>query len=116
MRSRSSTSRRVSAFVSSLELSTQLDEAARDAAGDRAGRQLEPVADRPVALVTAEEPVKEVRARFAQAVERPAHRDRKVELGKGLVHLAWLDVFRRLDACCLPKPVNAQVARQLREP
>src|SRR5438552_12925640 len=56
-----------SGVISSLEFLSQLDEAARDSACDRARRQLERLADRPVALVPSEETVEDLAAASGQA-------------------------------------------------
>src|SRR5207245_10292874 len=114
-RFRSSSSRRRSAVVSSLELPPHLDEAARDAARDRAGRQVENLADRPVALVAGEEAVEEIRARIAEGRQRLPDVQREIELREGL-GCAELDVLRRLDAGALAQAVDAQIPRELREP
>ena len=49
------------------------------------GGNLEPLADRPVALVLAEEAVEEIRARLAELRQRLPHGQREVELGERLV-------------------------------
>src|SRR6266513_76867 len=55
---------------SSLEFFAQLDEATRNAAGDRSGGQLERLPDRPVSLVACKEAVEDLAAVLGQARHR----------------------------------------------
>ena len=57
-----------------FQLGLQLVQAARDAARDRAGRQVEGIADRPVALVAREESIEDVAGTALRAPGAPAGR------------------------------------------
>ena len=76
--------------VSSLELGSQFHEAAGDPARDRAGRQVERLADALVALVTGEEAVEDL-----AAVAREASRALR---GRRAPRRAWRSSRRRLTA------------------
>src|SRR5207249_2881234 len=114
-RSRSSTTRRPRPSGSSLQLGPQLPEAARDAARDRPGRQLERVADRPVALVAAEEALEDLPARVADRLQGGAHRQRLVQRRQGLVHPRRLEIveLRGPFAPAAAQAVDAEPPRQL---
>src|SRR5262249_47290872 len=115
LRSRSSRRRRdgFSSFVGVAEL----DEAARDPARDRAGRQLERIADRAVALVACEEAVEDLPAVLGQLPHRLVDRERLVERADALlVGEAVLERFGRALARARADRVDAEPARELREP
>src|SRR5437867_4915559 len=77
-----------SGLVSSLQLLPQLPQTARNPAGDRAGRQIERGADRPVALVLGEEAVEDLLAGFGQLGKR-------LPDGKGLLEVGHRAVVAR---------------------
>src|SRR5205814_8750943 len=93
-------------------------EAARDAARDRPGRQLERVADRPVALVAAEEALEDLPARVADRLQAGAHRQRLVQRRQGLVHPRRLEIveLRGAFAPAAAQAVDAAPPRQLADP
>src|SRR5262249_45326602 len=65
--------------ISSLELLTELDQTAGNAAGDRAGGGLELLAARPVRLVAGEEAGENLPATLGQAGHRLMHVERLVD-------------------------------------
>src|SRR6266496_2938499 len=103
---------------SSLELVAKLDQAAGDAAGDRAGGQLEGLADRPIGLVTREEAVENLAAGLGQAGHRVVHVERLVDPRDRV--LVWirrqLAVLGYLLARARSEPVEADTTRQLGDP
>src|SRR3954470_609395 len=99
----------------SCEALLQLPEAARDPAGDRAGRDPELLADRPVALVAAEEAVEHLLALVRELGKRLADGERLVELVEGGVDSLRLGLGRLL-ACRRGHPVEADAAGHLRDP
>src|SRR5205809_1559742 len=102
-------------MVSSRELLAELAEAARDAARDRPGGQVERLADRPVALVPCEEAVEDLAALRRERVERLVDRERVVE-GLEYVLGAELELLHGRLARLAGEPVEAQPARQLADP
>src|SRR4029077_15988994 len=110
--------RRPSGSVSSrscLEALPEPAEAARDSARDRSRRDTELLADRPVALVTAEEAVEHLLALLRQLLERLADREGVVELLDGSVDAGRVEVRRFLTfGSC--DPVEADPPGELRDP
>src|SRR5581483_7911187 len=101
-----------SSVVSPIETLTQLAEAARDPAGDRAGRDPERLADRPVALVPAEEAVEHLPALRRERGKRLAHLECLVE------HLDRLVGGLESGGLLAPRgnSVEADAPRQLGDP
>src|SRR6185503_12260483 len=89
----SSLSGRLRGRVSSLEDFAKFCETARDAAGDRAGRDLEDLADRLVALVAGEKAVEDLLAGLRELAQRLADAERLVEAVESLVQARGLDVL-----------------------
>src|SRR5262249_12312362 len=85
-------------LISSLETLTELAEAARDPARDRPGRDPELLADRPVALVAAEEAVEHLLALLRELAERLAHGERLVEVLHRLLDAGRLEIGRLVTA------------------
>src|SRR5439155_3370188 len=111
-------SRRPCPSFSSLEFCLEFPETARDPAGDRAGGQLEGLADRPVALVPAEEAVEDLTARVAHCIEPGPHGERLVEGGERFVDAARLELVEvgRRFAARTAQPVDADPPGQLCDP
>src|SRR5207249_4519861 len=86
------------------------------AACDRAGREVKRLADRAIALVAREEAVEDLPAVLRERRQRLVDRERLVERVQRLIQRPFLDRLGRLLAPAGPQPVNAQPARQLREP
>src|SRR6266566_340947 len=103
---------------SSLELLAQLDEAAGNAAGDRAGGQFEGLADRAVRLVPREEAVEDLLAVLGQARHRVVDVERLVDPpDRVLVGICReLAFVGRLFTRARSQPVNADASGQLGDP
>src|SRR5919109_663286 len=113
----SSSTRRGSADLSSLEHATQPIEAARDPARDRAAGDREFLADRRIALVTSEEAVEHLSAVGGELRQRLPHVESLVQLRHVVVGGVeeWLDFLRTLPSESA-QAVDAQPAGELREP
>src|ERR687885_1560010 len=100
----SSSTRRGSADSSSLEHATQPIEAARDPARDRAARDRELLADRPIALVTSEEAVEHLSAVGGELRQRLSYVESLVQLRHLVVGGVeeWLDFLRTLASESAP--------------
>src|SRR5437763_776198 len=94
----------------------QLPEAPGDAARDRAGRELEGVADRAVALVAGEEAVEDLPARLRQPRDRLVHSERLVQIGQDRLLICRQHVVRRPLAALRGDAVEAEPARELADP
>jgi len=103
-------------WISSLEVLAQLCKAPRDAAGDRPGGQAEGLADRVVALVPREEPVKDVAAVLGQLRERLMHGERFVKTLERVVGCPGFGLFLELFARRSAQVVDAEPPCELREP
>src|SRR4051794_5837425 len=102
---------------SSLELRPHPRQAARDARGDRARRQGERLADRPVALVAREEAVEDLLAVLRQAGGRPPGPPRLLDLLQPVVERGGGHRLRqRLGRPGGAQAVDAQAAGELAEP
>ena len=84
--------------ISSLELRAQLTEAARDPARDRPGREIEGLADRPVALVAGEKAVEDLAAAAGKGAQSVVHVESLVEPLERRVELLALRKLGRLLA------------------
>src|SRR5205085_11254872 len=103
--------------LSSLECVLQLDEAARDPAGDRPGGELERVADRLVALVAREEAVEDLAAVPAEPAEGVADVEGLVQALELFVGLGGLRLLVDRDlAARAAQRVDAEPPCQLGEP
>src|SRR6185503_6794282 len=101
--------RRLEPLFSSLELSPEFPQAARDPARDRPGRNVEGLADHPVALVAAEEPVQDLGAVLRKVLQRLVDHQRLVdalELVAGSLDLE--DLLDRRLAGARTEAVDAQ--------
>src|SRR5205823_14965038 len=103
---------------SSLELFAQLDETARDAAGDRAGGQLERLADRAIGLVAREEAVEDLAAVLAQTGHRVVDVKSVIDpCDRIFVRIRReLALVGRVLARARPQAVDTDAARQLSDP
>src|SRR6266403_5134749 len=103
---------------SSLELLAQLDEAAGNAAGDRAGGQFEGFADCPIRLVAREEAVENLPA----VVRQTGHRVVDVEGVVDPADRVLVRIYReiafvgRLLARARSQPVDADASGELSDP
>src|SRR5918999_5154868 len=114
----SSTTRLCRDRFSSLQLGAKFDQTAGNAAGNRARRQIERLADQAVALVPGEEAVEDLPAVPWKRRERIVHRERLVEPRNRVV-----DPGRLLDGLLAgvlaragPERVHAEPPRELRQP
>src|SRR5437868_1721196 len=103
---------------SSLEFLAQLDEAARNPAGDRAGGQFERLADRPVGLVTGKKAVEDLSAVLGEARHRVVDVERLVDSPDGvLVGVnSQLGLVGRLLPRARSQTVDADAPGQLGDP
>ena len=104
------------ALVSSLELRSQSSEAARDSARDRAGRDLELVRDRLVALVAGEEAVEDVLAGVREPRERLAHGECLLDLLRSALSSARRPLLGRRLAASARERVETPPPCELRDP